>query len=151
MRERAVSCQSITAPLGEHLRETAQALALTPKQLPLWESYQESISALMGDQMKPDRNTIRKTALLQINAKVDTVRNRLAAMEEIADRARILYQSLDEKQKKTADLRLSQTVPALYSGTTCQPGQQESSREKGRPGERDPGGPRGSGGGMGRF
>jgi hypothetical protein len=149
----AASCQSVTRPQGERLRETMLALELTPRQQVLWDVYQESVSALMADQMRPEKTAIRKGALQQINARVDTVRNRLAAMEEIADKANVLYQSLDEKQKKTADERLVSTVPALYSGLACQfesKGDRREDRSGDSRGRGGRGGPDGGAGG-GRF
>ncbi len=99
------------------LSETALALRLTPRQQVLWDAYQARIGALMADQMRVEfGQAMRRGALQQIDAKVDTVRNRLAAMEDIAAASRLLYQSLDEKQKEIADQRLAATVPALYSG-----------------------------------
>jgi len=44
------------------------------------------------------------------------VRNRLAAMEDIADAASQLYAVLSPEQRKVADDLLPTTVPALYSG-----------------------------------
>lgn len=147
------SCQSVTRPQGERLRDTMLALALTPRQQVLWDVYQESVSALMSDQMRPENKVIRKSAPHQINARVDTVRNRLAAMEEIADKANALYRSLDDRQKKIADERLLSTVPALYSGLSCQ-FESAGDRREGRAGA--PGGRGGWGGadgpgGGGRF
>lgn len=99
------------------LMETAQALNLTPRQQVLWDTYQTRIGALMADQMRVEfSEPMRRGALQQINGKVDTVRNRLAAMEDIAEAAKTLYQSLDAKQREIADQRLAATVPALYSG-----------------------------------
>lgn len=99
------------------LSGTAQALNLNPRQQALWETYQSRVGALVADQMRVDFNSaMRRTAMQQIHAKVDTVRNRLTALEDIATAAQALYQSLDETQRAVADQRLAGTVPALYSG-----------------------------------
>lgn len=147
-----IGCASVVEPVREQLRETAIALALTPKQQVLWNDYQESISALMADQMRAEGYQLAtRHAPQQINGKVNTVRNRLAAIEDIAERANTLYQSLDEAQKKTADQRLAGTVPNLYSGLSCQGGNENSS-SKNTTGPGSRGGPGGGmGGGMGRF
>ena len=140
--------------IHEQLVETAKALNLTPKQLVLWEGYQASVGALMADQVKQEVFAATpRTALQQINGKVDVVRNRLAAMEDIAERATALYQSFDEAQKKTADQRLGSTVPALYSGLVVQGGEGGRGNERGGPGQGGRGGQSGGGpgGGMGRF
>jgi len=144
--------------IQEQLVDTAMALKLTPKQAVLWDAYQASVGALMADQVKQELYaTTPRTALQLINGKVDVVRNRLTAMEEIAERATTLYQSLDDGQKTIADQRLAATVPALYSGLVVQSGGgragggQEQGGRGGRGGQGGMGGPGGTGGGMGRF
>lgn len=146
-----ISCQSVTAPLQTQLQETAMALMLTPRQVVLWNSYQESVSALMADQMKTSLyQSTARSALAQIQARIDTASNRLAALEQIADQARILYQSLDASQQKIADQRLAGTLPALHTGLDCQ-NRTDADRETRR--DTSPGGRPGPGmgGGMGRF
>jgi len=143
--QRGGNCKAPADQLRDQLSETAQSLNLSPKQRVLWEKYEESVSGLMADQLRlSPYQAPNRTAVQQINAKVDNVRNRLAAMEELSERAGTLYQSLDERQKKVADQRLSGTVPALYSGLVCS-GAGAGGGERGGPGQ---GGP---GGGMGRF
>lgn len=140
--------------LQEQFAETALMLKLTPRQTVLWDAYQASVGGLVADQIKREINASpMRSALNQINGKVDEVRNRLAAIEDIAERANALYQSLDGEQKKVADLRLASTVPALYSGQSCQSGDSGRSGERGGPGAGSGarGGPGGIGGGMGRF
>lgn len=146
--------------LQQQLQDTAEALKLTPRQVVLWDAYQDAVAALMADQLKLQPvQARRQDAPRQIEARVAVVRNRLTAMEDLAQRADMLYQSLDEQQKKVADQRLPATVPALYSGLACQGG---GNQERGGP-ERSGMGPGGRsgvggggmggnmGGGMGRF
>ena len=140
--ERGSGGISVISNIQESLRLTAEALKLTPTQLPLWDRYQEKVGALMTDQMKLEPYQGRQDALQQISRKVDTVRNRLAAMEDIRESAGTLYAALDADQKLTADQRLISTVPALYSGLGDSGGSTE--RKGARDGKR--GGP---GGGMG--
>ena len=151
-------CRAPVDQVQEQLAETALALKLTPKQLVLWEAYQASVGSLMSDQIKREvYSPPTRSAVQQVNGKVDVVRNRLTAMEEIAERGTVLYQSLDDAQKKVADLRLAATVPPLYSGLICQGGGDSGQRgERGGPGQGGRGGPGGmgggsGGGGMGRF
>ena len=140
--QRGGNCKAPADQIRDQLSETAQSLNLTPKQRVLWEKYEESVSALMADQFRlSSYQAPNRTAVQQINVKVDNVRNRLAAMEALSERADGLYQALDERQKKVADQRLSGTVPALYSGLVCSGA---SAGEWAGPGQ---GGP----GGMGRF
>lgn len=144
-------CKAPTEVIGQQLAETSQSLNLTPKQLVLGENYQESVSAMMAEQMKQESpHSLRRTAVQQIESKVDTVRNRLTAMEEIAERAATLYRALDNAQKKIADQHLPGTVPALYSGMSCREGN-EGAGERGKTGSGSRGGPGGGTGGMGRF
>lgn len=151
---------SIVAELQESLRHAAEALQLTPRQQVLWDNYQEKVGALISDQMKLEPYRPRQTAIPAIERRVDTVRNRLSAMEDILDAANKLYASLDERQKQTADRVLPQTVPALYSGFAGGGGSEQSGGERpqrqgGRGGPGGMGGPGGGsggpGGGFGRF
>jgi hypothetical protein len=101
------------------LQETAQALELNPKQRVLWDAYQDQIAALMNDINKIEPyHPPRQTAVQQIGRKVDLVRNRLAAIEEVQEAANRLYQSLTEDQRQIADQRLAGTLPNLYAGPT---------------------------------
>ncbi|TCJ15364.1 hypothetical protein EZJ19_07040 [Parasulfuritortus cantonensis] len=123
------------------LAETAAALHLTARQQLLWETYQVRVGRLVADQTRVDLNApIRRGAPAEIDAKVDTVRNRLAAMEDIAESARALYATLDDDQKAVADQRLAGTVPALYSGLV---GSFEAGDRPERPERGAPGGPGG--------
>ena len=108
---------SVTDQQQTLLAETAAALELTPRQRVLWESYQQKVGALMADQLRaesPPRG--RLSAPQQIDARVATVRHRLAAIEDVQQAASAIYESLDVEQKKVADQRLAVTVPQLYSG-----------------------------------
>lgn len=138
--------QSVVDQIQTQLRDTAEELKLTPKQVPLWETYQEKVGALMADMLRIEAyQRPNQTAPQLIAAKVNTVRNRLTAMEDIADSANKLYLTLDDTQKKVADRRLANTVPALYSGLNCSRGNEGSASGRGGMG----GGMGGPGGGMG--
>jgi hypothetical protein len=89
------------------------------------------VVALLDDLSRNAQAPGGENALQQIDRKVDTVRNRLTAMEDLLDAAKKLYAALSDGQKEMADRMLPGTVPALYSG------QAASSRGEGRPpGER---------------
>ncbi|MBS1159427.1 MAG: hypothetical protein H6R15_1846 [Proteobacteria bacterium] len=142
---------SVTAQLQEQLQRTATALRLTPPQAVLWDAYQDKIGALMADQMKLQTpRSVRQSAPQQIILKVDMVRNRLTAMEDIQEAAHKLYAGLDDEQKKIADQSLAATIPALYSGL-CENGSRAAGRAGERPSRRGApgGGMGGPGGGMG--
>lgn len=117
---KATVCRAPFDEIHEQLAETEQLLQLTPKQTVLWENYETSVGALISDQVRHEVQVLSKpTAPQQINAKTEVVRNRLAAMEEITERARALYASLDSGQKKIADQRLVGTIPGLYAAPNC--------------------------------
>lgn len=118
------------------LRETATKLKLTPRQLVLWERYQDRAGALLADQLRADSPSTRRLgALQQIDSRVATVRHRLAAIEEVQDAAAAVYESLDAEQQKIADRRLAATVPPLYSGLiTCFTAEPARDRAGGGPG-----------------
>lgn len=143
---------SVVALLQSQLAATADALKLSPQQLVLWDAYQEKVSALMADQMRVQPYSIsRQSAPQQIARKVDVVRNRLTAMEEIDEAARRLYAALDTAQKTTADRLLPGTVPGLYSGFVGESSRNDGAerRTDGPAGGRDGGNRGGGGGGMG--
>lgn len=114
---RGASTTSVIEQQQVLLAETAAELKLTPRQLVLWERYQQRVGALMADQLRPEPSPSRRlSAPQQIDSRVATVRHRLAAIEEVQDAASAVYAALDAEQQKIADQRLAATVPALYSG-----------------------------------
>lgn len=151
--ETSASAPGPVAQLQTQLQQTSDALKLTPKQAVLWDAYQEKVGALMADQMKQLTYSVslRQSAPQQITRKVEVVRNRLAAMEDIQEAAGKLYASLDAEQRKIADTRLPQTVPALYSGFVGEANGRERRGEPPGGGRAGMGGPGGSGGGGGRM
>ena len=108
------------SPAGEfnvHLQDVKQRLKLQSSQQAAWNTYARRVQALMEDVMRGvGRPVDPEDAVHQINRRVDLVRNRLAAMEDIADAATQLYAGLSPSQRKIADDLLPTTVPTLYSG-----------------------------------
>jgi len=108
---------SLVGEFNAHLVEVQQRLKLEAAQQAAWDMYARRVLALMQDQMRgiarppPDED-----APHQIDRRVDVVRNRLAAMEDIAEAAGHLYSLLSPEQRKVADELLPTTVPPLYSG-----------------------------------
>jgi len=98
------------------LANVRSALKLTQEQAPAWEAYEKRIVGLLDDLSRGFNQPPGASAVKQIDARVDMVRNRLTAMEEIADAAARLYAGLSDEQKGTADRLLPGTLPALYSG-----------------------------------
>jgi Spy/CpxP family protein refolding chaperone len=121
---------SLTGEFSAHLREVQKRLKLQAAQQPVWDDFAARAEALMQDQMRGmPASPENEDALHQINRRVDVVRNRLAAMEDVADAAKRLYASLTAEQRKLADELLPTAVPTLYSGL---PSPQPLSRKRQR-------------------
>jgi hypothetical protein len=97
------------------LTNVRSALKLTPEQAPVWQAYENKVVSLLED-LARGVSQAQGNALRQIDSRVDVVRNRLTAMEDIADSANKLYASLSDEQKAMADRTLAGTLPALYTG-----------------------------------
>jgi len=110
---------AIADQLDVQLEDVRQQLHLQKEQEPVWNAYAERVDALMADQFgrrtPPPAAAEHENALRQIDRKVDVRRNRLAAMEDVADAAKALYAKLTPEQQAIADRVLPPTVPALYS------------------------------------
>jgi hypothetical protein len=99
-----------TPVLETTLHEFQQDLKLTAEQQPLFERYAESIRALGRDVLRersPAAAAAKLAVLQRIDRNVDALRNRLAALEEIADAAKALYAKLAAEQQAAADPRLA--------------------------------------------
>lgn len=111
-----VTRTSISEQMRMQLNSVRSALKLTPAQNPLWQTYEDRVTDLLSDLSRSANPPAGENAVRQIDRKVDTVRNRLAAMEDLADAAKKLYAGLSREQMEVADRILAGTVPALYSG-----------------------------------
>ncbi len=109
-------------------------LHLTADQRQGWQAYAEKVGALAGDvNRERERGPLgnaQMNSLLQIDRAVDTARNRLTALEDIAAAAKSLYGSLTPQQKSVADPRLATIVSMI---TSPAPGQDRGSRQRGTP------------------
>jgi hypothetical protein len=99
------------------LSNVRSTLKLTPEQASVWQIYENKVVGLLDDLSRGANPPQGGNALKQIDSRVDAVRNRLTAMEDIADAANKLYASLSDEQKAMADRTLAGTLPALYLGT----------------------------------
>ena len=96
--------------LETSLHEFHEDLKLTGEQEPLFERYAEAIRALARDVQRGRSAAVaaaKLEVLQRVERNVDAMRNRLAAVEEIADAARALYARLRPEQQATADPRLA--------------------------------------------
>ena len=93
------------------LHEFHEDLKLTDAQEPAWETYVEKLRALARDVARESRSRPAQLDLLQrIDRIVDSARNRLTALEDIAQSAKSLYAGLTPEQQKTADPRLANII-----------------------------------------
>jgi hypothetical protein len=112
----AVTRTSTSEQMRMQLNSVRAALKLAPEQNPLWQTYEDRVADLLSDLSRSANPPPGENAIQQIDRKVDTVRNRLAAMEDLSDAAKKLYAALSGEQREAADRMLAGTVPALYSG-----------------------------------
>ena len=98
------------------LANVRSALKLTPEQSSNWQLYESKVLELLDDLGRGFAPPAGVTAIRQIDARVDLVRHRLTAMEDIADAAAKLYSGLSDEQKGTADRLLAATLPTPYPG-----------------------------------
>ncbi len=101
--------------------ELHEDLKLSPPQEPLWDTYLEKIRAL-GNDIARERRPLGSAAgnvTQQIDRIVDTARNRLTALEDIAQAAKDLYAKLTPEQQPAANPRLANlmTMPLASRGT----------------------------------
>ncbi|MGE5640283.1 MAG: Spy/CpxP family protein refolding chaperone [Clostridia bacterium] len=95
------------------LFEFHEDLKLRQEQETAWQRYADSVRAISSDrerQQRLDPRTEPVTLLQRLDRAVDAARNRFAALEDAADRARALYQVLAPEQQKMADPRLVNLV-----------------------------------------
>jgi hypothetical protein len=120
------------------LLELEADLKLTPAQRPLWRTYATRVQQL-ADDVARNRNALRfpnGTAPEQLDFVAETLRNRLTAIEDVADAGKALYAALTAGQKEIADNRLARIALPLVAPV------QATARGM-RPGEPAPDGARG--------
>ena len=109
-----------TPVLETTLHEFHEDLKLSAEQQPLFDAYAQAIRALSQDllrQRAPSASAAKLDVLQRVARNVDTMRNRLTAVEEIASAASTLYARLAPEQQAAADPRLA-TVMMLPLNAT---------------------------------
>jgi hypothetical protein len=107
------------------LHELQSDLKLTPAQEPAWNAYLDKINALAADTARDSvraRSAAQLGAMQQFDRVLDSARNRLTALEDVAAAAKTLYLSFNDEQKAIADARLAKLLPAVGAGEGRQPG-----------------------------
>lgn len=108
------------ASLEVTLHELHEDLKLTASQEPLFEAYAGKVRALASDigrerERQKIAGAAKANVLTRIEHALDIRRDRLTALEEIADAAKALYAKFDDGQRIAADPRLA-TVMLLPLG-----------------------------------
>ena len=119
------------------LRELEEDLKLVPAQRVAWAAYSDKVAKLADDIVRT-RNVVRfpkGTAPEQLEFVAETLRNRLTAVEDIADAGKALYAALTADQKAIADGRLARIKIPLV--TPAQPVADSAARGA-RPGDGAP-------------
>ena len=99
------------------LHEFHEDLKLTDAQEPAWEIYVAKLRALANDVARESRSRPAQLDLVQrIDRIVDSARNRLTALEDIAQSAKSLYAGLTPEQQKMADPRLANIIAMPLAG-----------------------------------
>ena len=99
--------------------ELHEDLKLTPQQEPLWDAYLDKVRALGNDIARERRplGSASGNVTQQIDRIVDTARNRLTALEDIAQAAKDLYAKLTPEQQPAANPRLASLMTMPLRGT----------------------------------
>ena len=101
------------------LDETLEQLRLLPGQRDAWARYADRVTALAADfRRSADPARLEgKPAPRQLDALADAARNRLAAVEDVAEAGKALYDALTEEQRALADGRLARiALPLVEPG-----------------------------------
>jgi LTXXQ motif family protein len=116
-----------TPVLEVSLHELEEDLKLRPEQAPLFDKYTEGVRALANDvarerQRQRTATAAKVSVMERIDHSLDALRNRLTAMEDIAQAAKALYASLEGDQQRAADPRLATLMLLpLNSGSDSRP------------------------------
>ena len=116
-----------TPVLEVTLHELEEDLKLRAEQVPLFDKYAEGVRALANDVARDRRRQATASAakigvLERIDRGLDALRNRLTALEDIAQAAKTLCASLDSDQQRAADPRLANLMLLpLASGGDSRP------------------------------
>ncbi|MGA2549983.1 MAG: hypothetical protein ABSF50_07525 [Burkholderiaceae bacterium] len=101
------------------LETSRTALELRSEQAPAWARFEESSKKALRDIARGlGPHDVVLSEMLgpqEIDQALDEPRNRLTALEEVADAAKQLYQVLSADQRKVADARLPKIVRLLAS------------------------------------
>ena len=110
--------KAAAAELQMNIARLRDDLKLTKAQQILFDAYVDNIAAL-GDDIQRSQVTLRSTRDVELASPqqfaqmIDIARNRLTAIEDIAESGKILFESLSADQKPIANSRLAALVTPL--------------------------------------
>jgi len=113
--------KAAAAELQMNIARLRDDLKLTKAQQILFDAYVDNIAAL-GDDIQRSQVTLRSTRDVELASPqqfaqmIDIARNRLTAIEDIAESGKILFESLSAEQKPIANSRLAALVTPLLAG-----------------------------------
>jgi hypothetical protein len=92
------------------LHEFHEDLRPSPAREPVWQFYSDKVRALAGDIARErgrGRSAGQASLLQRIDLAVDAARDRVTALEDIAQAAKALYAGLSAEQQRMSDPRLA--------------------------------------------
>ena len=96
------------------MAQLEEDMNFTQAQLPLWNAYRARVMSMVDDMKRGARvSASESTAPKRFDALADTARNRLTAVEDIADAGKALYAVLTPEQRTVADRRLALPLATL--------------------------------------
>ena len=110
--------RTVNASLPElvniRMSQLEEDLQFTAGQMPLWKTYRMRVMDMLEDMKRGPRvSASETTAPRRFDSLADMARNRLTAVEDIADAGKALYASLTPAQKEIADRRLALPLATL--------------------------------------
>jgi protein CpxP len=111
-RDDAAAAPNMAAIVRFRLDQLEEDLRLAPLQRTAWQAYRDAVMTMAEDAVRAQRQfaTGDLTAPQRLDRLLDVARNRLAAMEDIADSGKRLYSALTPAQQQVADRRLAVAV-----------------------------------------
>jgi hypothetical protein len=110
-----VPAASLSALVAYRLDVLDQDLRLSPEQHVAWKTYSDRVMQMADDMMRTMRTLASgdMTAPQRLDKLADVMRDRLTAMEDIADAGKRLYSVLTPGQQALADRRLAVVIMPL--------------------------------------
>jgi hypothetical protein len=135
-KEEANPVQNLVAVVTYRLDLLEEDLRLTPDQRGAWKNYRDRVLGMADDMARATRTLAsgEMTAPQRLDRLTDVVRDRLTAMEDVADAGKRLYASLTPVQQQLADRRLAVALmPLAGAEPAAAGGRSQPARGPGEP------------------